>query len=184
MEEEKPKAPYQLMTVDPGHFHAGLIQKTHLKDLDSIAFVFAPEGPDVQDHLNRIESYNTRSDNPTHWVEEVYIGADFFEKMLEDRPGNIMLVAGSNARKTQFIKKAVEVGINVLADKPMAINSQDFELLKEAFELAEQNKVFLYDMSDLTGLFRVASFLGLGLTMIGIGYVYRRFVFRPPPQEV
>ncbi|MHA1527891.1 MAG: DUF2339 domain-containing protein [Alphaproteobacteria bacterium] len=45
-------------------------------------------------------------------------------------------------------------------------------------------KVFLYDMSDLTGLYRVASFLGLGLTMIGIGYVYRRFVFRPPPQEV
>ena len=44
-------------------------------------------------------------------------------------------------------------------------------------------KVFLYDMSDLTGLYRVASFLGLGLTMIGIGYVYRRFVFRPPPRE-
>ena len=44
-------------------------------------------------------------------------------------------------------------------------------------------KVFLYDMSDLTGLYRVASFLGLGLTMIGIGYVYRRFVFRPPRQE-
>jgi uncharacterized membrane protein len=44
-------------------------------------------------------------------------------------------------------------------------------------------KVFLYDMSDLTGLYRVASFLGLGLTMIGVGYVYRRFVFRPPPQE-
>ena len=44
-------------------------------------------------------------------------------------------------------------------------------------------KVFLYDMSDLTGLFRVASFLGLGLTLIGIGYVYQRFVFRPP-QEV
>ena len=44
-------------------------------------------------------------------------------------------------------------------------------------------KVFLYDMSDLTGLYRVASFLGLGLTMIGIGYVYRRFVFRPPLRE-
>ncbi len=39
-------------------------------------------------------------------------------------------------------------------------------------------KVFLFDMSDLEGLFRVASFLGLGLTLIGIGYVYRRFVFR------
>jgi uncharacterized membrane protein len=42
-------------------------------------------------------------------------------------------------------------------------------------------KVFLYDMSDLTGLYRVASFLGLGLTLIGIGYIYRRFVFRPQP---
>ncbi|HUS54956.1 MAG TPA: DUF2339 domain-containing protein [Thermohalobaculum sp.] len=44
-------------------------------------------------------------------------------------------------------------------------------------------KVFLYDTSDLTGLFRVASFLGLGLTLIGIGYIYRRFVSEPPPQE-
>ena len=44
-------------------------------------------------------------------------------------------------------------------------------------------KVFLSDMSDLTGLYRVASFLGLGLTMIGIGYIYRRFVFRPPLRE-
>ncbi|MBS9715569.1 DUF2339 domain-containing protein [Pseudohalocynthiibacter aestuariivivens] len=40
-------------------------------------------------------------------------------------------------------------------------------------------KVFLLDMSDLSGLFRVASFLGLGLTLIGIGRVYQRFVFRP-----
>ena len=39
-------------------------------------------------------------------------------------------------------------------------------------------KVFLLDMSDLTGLFRVASFLGLGLTLIGIGRVYQRFVFQ------
>ena len=39
-------------------------------------------------------------------------------------------------------------------------------------------KVFLYDLSDLAGLLRVASFLGLGLTLIGIGYIYRRFVFR------
>ena len=39
-------------------------------------------------------------------------------------------------------------------------------------------KVFLYDLSDLAGLLRVASFLGLGLTLVGIGYIYRRFVFR------
>lgn len=42
------------------------------------------------------------------------------------------------------------------------------------------SKVFLSDMSGLTGLYRVASFLGLGLTMIGIGYIYQRFVFPRP----
>jgi uncharacterized membrane protein len=37
-------------------------------------------------------------------------------------------------------------------------------------------KVFLVDMSDLAGLWRVLSFLGLGLALIGLGAVYRRFV--------
>lgn len=38
-------------------------------------------------------------------------------------------------------------------------------------------KVFLSDMADLTGLLRVASFLGLGLSLVGIGFLYQRFVF-------
>ncbi len=37
-------------------------------------------------------------------------------------------------------------------------------------------KVFLWDMSDLDGLWRVVSFLGLGLALIGLGAAYRRFV--------
>jgi uncharacterized membrane protein len=37
-------------------------------------------------------------------------------------------------------------------------------------------KVFAIDMSGLTGLWRVLSFLGLGLALIGLGVVYRRFV--------
>jgi uncharacterized membrane protein len=37
-------------------------------------------------------------------------------------------------------------------------------------------KVFLIDMADLGGLWRVLSFLGLGLALIGLGAVYRRFV--------
>jgi len=43
-------------------------------------------------------------------------------------------------------------------------------------------KVFLIDMSGLTDLYRVASFLGLGLSLVGIGYIYQRFVF-PRPGE-
>jgi uncharacterized membrane protein len=44
--------------------------------------------------------------------------------------------------------------------------------------LGTVTKVFLVDASDLTGLFRVASFLGLGLSLIGIGYLYQRLLFR------
>jgi len=42
-------------------------------------------------------------------------------------------------------------------------------------------KVFLWDMSDLTGLLRAVSFLGLGGTLVGIGLLYQRFVFRRDP---
>jgi uncharacterized membrane protein len=37
-------------------------------------------------------------------------------------------------------------------------------------------------MSGLTGLWRVASFLGLGLTLIGIGRVYGLYVLRAAPR--
>jgi len=40
-------------------------------------------------------------------------------------------------------------------------------------------KVFLVDMGDLTGLWRVLSFLALGLILIAVGAVYRRFVLPP-----
>ena len=44
-------------------------------------------------------------------------------------------------------------------------------------------KVFLVDMSELTGLYRVASFMGLGLILVGIGYLYQRFVFPTPKRR-
>lgn len=43
-------------------------------------------------------------------------------------------------------------------------------------------KVFLLDLSGLEGLWRAASFIGLGAGLIGIAYLYRRL--QPPPQGV
>ncbi len=40
-------------------------------------------------------------------------------------------------------------------------------------------KVFVYDMAELPELYRIFSFLGLGLALFSVAYVYRRFVFRP-----
>jgi uncharacterized membrane protein len=47
--------------------------------------------------------------------------------------------------------------------------------------MATVGKVFLFDMADLGGLWQVASFLGLGLSLVAIGLVYQRFVFPSAP---
>lgn len=141
-----PEASVRLMTLDPGHFHAGLVQKFMYDEVAPVVHVYAPEGPDVEDHLNRVEGYNTRAEDPTSWEEVVYTGPDYLEKMLEEKPGNVMIVSGKNSQKTEYIKAAVDAGINVLADKPMAITPEDFELLKEAFASAAKNDVLLYDI--------------------------------------
>ena len=74
------------MTVDPGHFHAALVQKFMYDQVDSVVHVYAPEGEDLQMHLQRIEQFNKRDENPTHWVEEVYTGQDFFKKCSMKSP--------------------------------------------------------------------------------------------------
>ncbi|QNF34039.1 Gfo/Idh/MocA family oxidoreductase [Adhaeribacter swui] len=136
----------KLMTLDPGHFHAALVQKSMYPNVDPLVHVFAPAGQDVDEHLKRISQYNARAESPTQWQEDVYTGPDFLQKMLTTKPGNMVVMSGNNQKKTEYIKAAVDAGLNVLADKPMAITTQNFDLLKEAFASAEKNKVMLYDI--------------------------------------
>jgi predicted dehydrogenase len=136
----------KLMTLDPGHFHAALIQKSMYEQIDPTVYVYAPEGADVTQHLGRIEAFNKRADKPTTWVEKVYTGSDYLEKMLAEKPGNVMMVAGNNAKKTEYIQKAVEAGLNVFADKPMVITPEAFPILEQVFKTAAEKGVLLYDI--------------------------------------
>ncbi len=136
----------KLITLDPGHFHAALVQKIMYQNVDSVVHVYAPQGPDLQLHLDRIYSYNNRKENPTKWKEEVYTGSDFMQQMLQQKKGNVVVMAGNNEKKTDYILQAVNAGFHVLADKPMAIDKPNFALLKTAFAAAEKKKVLLYDI--------------------------------------
>jgi len=42
-------------------------------------------------------------------------------------------------------------------------------------------KVFLYDTANLSDLYRVFSFLGLGVSLLALAWIYQRFVFRENP---
>jgi len=163
-QEEPSTKPYRLVTLDPGHFHAALVQKSMYPDVDSTVYVYAPDGPDLQMHLDRINGYNTRAENPTHWNEQVYKGHDFFEKMIAEKKGNVVVLAGNNQKKTEYILESLKNGFNVLADKPMVINSQGFEQLKQAFETAKNNKLLLYDI--MTERSEITTVLQRELSMI------------------
>ncbi len=143
----------KLITLDPGHFHAALVQKTMYDEVSPTVYVYAPKGPDVEDHLKRIEGYNTRAENPTSWVEKVYTGDDFLEKMLAEKKGNVVVISGNNKRKAEYIRACVDAGLNVLADKPMCISEEGFDILESALDTAERNGLLLYDiMTERSGI--------------------------------
>ena len=154
----------KLITLDPGHFHAALVQKTMYKTVDPVVHVYAPEGKDVMENMGRIKSYNSRSDDPTSWIEKVYTGPDYLEKMINEKAGNLVVISGNNARKTEYIHAAVKGGFNVLADKPMVITAAGFPLLKEAFSIAKENGVLLYDI--MTERYEITTILQRELSMI------------------
>ena len=142
----KSSAKLKLITLDPAHFHAALVQKTMYPEIDSLVQVYAPGGLGLDEQLNYIKQYNSRPNEPTSWVEKVYTGNDFLQKMLEEKKGNVVVLAGNNGRKAEYIKKSVDDGMNVLADKPMAIGTEGFDSLKQAFADAKQKGVLLYDI--------------------------------------
>jgi uncharacterized membrane protein len=61
------------------------------------------------------------------------------------------------------------------------LRSQPVRLCSAAVVLATVAKVFLLDMAGLTGVWRALSFIGLGLVLVGIGYLYQRLLFAKQP---
>jgi predicted dehydrogenase len=66
-------------------------------------------------------------------------------------------LAGNNLRKTEYIDRSIKGGLNVLADKPMAITPVGFRLLRKDFQLAAEKHVALYDI--MTERFEIASII-------------------------
>ena len=153
----------RLITVDPGHFHAALVQKTMYEGVSPDVYVYAPAGPDLDQHLARIQSYNSRPDNPTHWNEIVYTGDDFFEEMINKKPGNVVVLSGNNRKKADYILSSIKAGFNVLADKPMVITPEDFPKLEEAFRVAAEKGILLYDI--MTERYEVTTILQKELSL-------------------
>jgi predicted dehydrogenase len=136
----------RLMTLDPGHFHAALIQKESYPGVDPTVHVYAPLGPDLLLHLGRVAAFNARAERPTSWRLEVHAGPDSEQRMLREKPGNVVVLSGRNRGKIDRILAAVEAGLNVLADKPWLIEAADLPKLERALALARERRLVAYDV--------------------------------------
>ncbi len=154
----------KLMTLDPGHFHAALIQKTSYENIDSTVDVYAPEGPEVSTFLKSIDAYNNRETNPTNWSINTHLGNNYLEQMIFEKPGNVMVVSGKNSKKIDYILAAVTAGLNVYADKPLVTNPDGLKKLEEVFRVAKDNNVLVYDI--MTERFEVTTGIQKALSMV------------------
>ena len=136
----------RLITLDPAHFHAALVQKQMLPGIARRVSIYAPLGPDLLAHLKLIEQFNSRPDNPTSWELDIHCSPKSLEEMIAARPGNVVVLAGRNRVKIGKIKASLKAGLNVLSDKPWIIRAEDFTALEAALSLADQKGLVAYDM--------------------------------------
>ena len=147
----------RVMTLDPGHFHAALIQKEMYPGVAPRVDVYAPLGTDLLEHLKRVAAFNARAERPTAWQQEVHTGPDFFERMLRERPGTVVVLSGRNRPKIDRIVSSVRAGLHVLADKPWILRAEDLPKLEAVLADADAKRVVAYDI--MTERFEITSLL-------------------------
>jgi predicted dehydrogenase len=147
----------RLMTLDPGHFHAALVQKSMYPEVAPRVDVYAPLGADLLGHLARVTAYNTRAHSPTAWQLEIHAGPDFYERLLAEKPGNVVVLSGRNRVKMDRILGSVRAGLHVLADKPWVLRSEQVPQLDAALAEADAKGLVAYDI--MTERFEITSLL-------------------------
>ena len=123
----------RLIIVEPGHFHATLLQKDMYPWLDQRVAVYAPLGPELLDYLGRVVGLQHARGKPHR------VGARHPHQQRPDgrhagraSAATSWSFTGKNRAKIDRILAALRAGLNVLADKPWIITSADLPKLEEA----------------------------------------------------
>jgi predicted dehydrogenase len=135
-----------LVVIDPGHFHAALLQGDMHPGVSPLVQVYAPFGSDVLDYLTRVERFNRRAERPTRWGFEICADPDFLARLGGARAGGLAIIAGRNRGKIALIEAAIEAGLHVLADKPCIIRSDDLPRLARVLDIATRRGLVVADI--------------------------------------
>lgn len=146
LQPREPAPLVRLVTLDPGHFHAYLVQKRMLEGVSPEVAVYAPQGPELEAHLAAIRQFNSRTNSPTRWNERVFAGETYLERCLLENRGNTLVLAGDNSRKADYILQGVKAGFNVHTDKPIALDAASYAKLTNAMAIAREKGLILRDI--------------------------------------
>jgi uncharacterized membrane protein len=93
-----------------------------------------------------------------------------------------VLTVGPTTDAEQYTYSAVWLVFGViLLLVGILLRSQPARLASAAVVMLTVAKVFLVDMAGLTGVYQALSFIGLGVVLVGIGWLYQRLLFPRMP---
>ncbi|HEX9125510.1 MAG TPA: putative oxidoreductase C-terminal domain-containing protein, partial [Methylomirabilota bacterium] len=162
---------HTLLFLDPGHFHAALTLRVPHPGIQDEIFVYAPPadggGVELRDFLKLVERFNRRSAEPTRWRPTVITSGDPFARLVTERRGDVVVLAGRNGGKARAIRRLHDAGFHVLADKPWLVEPGDLEDVRQSLDarplaweimtgrhdLASRLMKRLVDLPDLFGHF-------------------------------
>jgi predicted dehydrogenase len=118
---------HTLLFLDPGHFHAALtLRVSQARAADEIV-VYAREGAELRDFLTLVERFNQRPKDSTRWRPVVTMSEDPLGRLIDERRGDVVVLAGRNGGKARTMRRLHDAGFHVLADKPWLVEPADLE---------------------------------------------------------
>jgi predicted dehydrogenase len=159
---------HTLLFLDPGHFHAALTLRVPHPGIEDEIFVYAPDSAELRDFLALVERFNRRSAEPTRWRPTVITSGDPLARLVTERRGDVVVLAGRNGGKAGAIRRLHDAGFHVLADKPWLVEPSDLEDVRQCLggrplaweimtgrhDLAARLMKRLVDLPDVFGRFR------------------------------
>ena len=97
---------HTLLFLEPGHFHAALtLRERHPLVSDEIVVYVALEpgrvdgGREVVEFLDLLGAFNRRAERPTRWRPVIRAGPEPLARLVRERPGDVVIVAGRNDQR-------------------------------------------------------------------------------------
>ena len=125
---------HTLLFLDPGHFHAALTLRVPQARAADEIFVYAREGAELRDFLALVDRFNRRTPGATRWRPVVTTSDDPLERLIDERRGDVVVLAGKNGGKARTMRRLHGAGFHVLADKPWLVEPADLADIRASLD--------------------------------------------------